>query len=175
MALSFTVRAARPSDAAAVTRLLERSYGTLLAPDYDAEVLARALPAMTRANPKLLACPTWYVAQIQGGQRDGDLGGCGGWTPDRPGTGEREPGLGHVRHFGTDPDLTGNGIARALLEQTIAQAGAAGFDRLECFSTITAEPFYARLGFRTVERVDVAMGPGVSLPSVLMIRITPTP
>ncbi len=170
MALTFTVRAARPTDAAAVDRLLERCYGTLLAPDYEPEVLARALPRMNRSNPKLLVCPTWYVAQIQGGEHDGRIGGCGGWTPERPGSAELEPGLAHVRHFGTDPDLTGHGIARALIERTIADAQEAGFDRLECFSTITAEAFYSRFGFRTVERVDVAMGPDISLPSVLMIR-----
>ncbi len=171
MAPSFTVRVARPSDATAVDELLARSYGNLLAPDYDPELLERALPKMTRAQDRLLTCGTWFVAELA----DGRVGGCGGWTPERPGTGAREPGLAHVRHFATDPAMTGRGIGRALLERSIAEATEAGFDRLESFSTLTAVPFYARFGFRTVERVDVAMGPDLAFPSVRMIRVTPTP
>jgi GNAT superfamily N-acetyltransferase len=143
-----------------------------LARAYDAELLAATLPAMTRAQPKLLACPTWFVAVHASGQ----LVGCGGWTHERPGTGEVETGLGHVRHFGTHVDHLRQGIAAAIGTQTIATARAAGIGRLDCYSTLVAERFYASLGFRTIEAITVPMphldrpGEFIDFPSLLMRR-----
>lgn len=74
------LRTADPSDALAVTALLERAYPTLMAAFYDADVLAVALPAMSKANPALLASRTYYVVE------DGEqIIGCGGWTAEKPG------------------------------------------------------------------------------------------
>lgn len=77
---TFTIRAAKPEDAANVTALLEKSYATLMAADYDAPTLAAALPLIARANPKLLQAPTYYVAETP----SGNLIGCGGWTLKSP-------------------------------------------------------------------------------------------
>jgi N-acetylglutamate synthase-like GNAT family acetyltransferase len=167
---SFVVRPAQPSDRAGIDAMLARSYPPLLAPAYDAELLAAALPAMTRASVGLLACPTWFVAVHASGQ----IVGCGGWTRERPGTGEVEPGLGHVRHFGSDVDHLRQGIARAIGAQTLATARAADIVRLDCYSTLVAEEFYASLGFRTVEAMTVPMprldrpGTFVDFPALLM-------
>jgi len=49
-----------------------------VAPGYPAELLARAVPLMARANPALLRCGTYYLAQGP----EGDVLGCGGWTFD---------------------------------------------------------------------------------------------
>jgi N-acetylglutamate synthase-like GNAT family acetyltransferase len=166
----FLVRAAQPHDREGVDAMLSRSYPPLLAPGYDAELLAATLPAMTRAQPKLLACPTWFVAVSE----SGEVIGCGGWTRERPGTGELEPKLGHVRHFGTDVNHLRRGIARAIADEMLATARAAGIEQLECYSTLVAERFYASLGFRTIATITVPMprmerpGEFVDFPSVLM-------
>jgi N-acetylglutamate synthase-like GNAT family acetyltransferase len=166
----FVVRPAQLHDQEGVDAMLSRSYPPLLASAYDPELLAAALPAMTRAQPKLLACPTWYVAVDASGR----VIGCGGWTRERPGTGEIEPKLGHVRHFGTDVDHTRQGIARAIANETLSTARAAGIEQLECYSTLAAETFYAALGFRTIATITVPMprldrpGTFVDFPSVLM-------
>jgi predicted N-acetyltransferase YhbS len=167
---SFIVRPAQPHDREGVDALLARSYPPLLAPGYDAELLAATLPAMTRAQPKLLACATWFVAV----RESGEVVGCGGWTRERPGTGEVEPGLGHVRHFGTHVDHLRQGIARALGMQTLASARAAGIEQLECYSTLVAEKFYASLGFRTIGSMSSPMprsdrpGELIEFPALLM-------
>ena len=167
---SFLVRPAQPHDRAGIDAMLARSYPPLLAPAYDPELLAATLPAMIRAQPKLLECPTWFVAVDE----SGELLGCGGWTRERPGTGEVEAGLGHVRHFGTHIDHLRRGIARAIAMQMLATARAAGIEQLECYSTLVAEHFYASLGFRTIATITVPMprddrsGEFVEFPAVLM-------
>src|SRR5690606_7489166 len=168
--LSFDVRPARPADREGVDALLSRSYPPLLAHDYDAELLAAGLPAMTRAQARLLECETWFVAVADSGQ----IVGCGGWTRERPGTGEIEPGIGHVRHFGTHVDHVRRGIARALGLRTIASARALEITELECYSTLSAERSQASLGFVTIESITVPMprldrpGELVDFPSVWM-------
>lgn len=167
MALNaYLVRPATLADEAAVTGVLSRSYPALLAAHYDADLLARALPLMVRANPKLLASGTYHVAC----EADGTMLGCGGWTPERPGTGEIVSGLGHLRHFGVDPGATRRGVGARLLAHCIAEAEARGVREIECYATLSAEPFYQSAGFVTIGPIDVDMG-GVLFPSLVMKRM----
>jgi GNAT superfamily N-acetyltransferase len=165
-AASYTLRAAVPADAEAVTALLEASYPTLLTEAYEAAVLAATLPLMTKANPTLLASGTYYVAEVDGRS----LAGCGGWTPAKPGSGEIVPGVGHIRHFATHPDWTRRGIAGALLVRCIEEAKARGITTMEAFATLSAEDFYRAHGFVPVGPIDVPMTANVSLPSLWMRR-----
>ena len=160
----FTIRVADPTDLDAVTELLEASYPLLLASAYDASLLDAALPAMTRAQPALLASGTYYVAVSPGGR----IVGCGGWSRERPGSGETVAKLGHVRHFGTHPDWIRRGVGRALYERCAHDARRAGLARLECYSTLSAEPFYAALGFERVRHIEVAFPSNVEFPGTLM-------
>jgi GNAT superfamily N-acetyltransferase len=161
----FRLRVARTDDADGVTAVLASAYPQLLGPAYDPAVLALALPKMTAASPRLLASGTYYVQEAP----DGQIVACGGWTHAEPGTGKIANSLAHLRHFGTHPDWTGQGLARAIAERCRAGAVAAGVRRLNCFSTLSAEPFYTALGFIAVERIELAMGDGVRFPSVLMV------
>jgi hypothetical protein len=68
----FHIWVANLQDTDAVTSLLEASYSNLLTSHYDPEVLAKALPIMTKANTRLLASQTFYLAH--GGEQ---LVGCG--------------------------------------------------------------------------------------------------
>ena len=146
--------------------LLEASYPTLMPPGYDAAVLAAALPLMTRANPALLSSGTYFLAESV----DGLTVGCGGWTRERPGSGEVAPDLAHIRHFATHPEWIGRGVGRALYSRCAREARAAGARRLECYASLNAEGFYAALGFKSLERIEVPMGAGATLPSLLMAR-----
>ena len=159
------VRPAGPADAPAVERVLAASYGTLLSRDYPPDLLRAALPVMTRANPALLSSGTYHVAVLSGA-----VVGCGGWTLATPGRPDvpPDPAHGHVRHFATDPAVLRHGVGRALLERCRAEATAAGVARLECWSTLTARPFYEALGFRAVGPIDVEL-PGVRFPGVRLI------
>lgn len=166
MSTEFSIRTARPGDRAPVSALLAASYSALMPSGYDEASLAGALPLMTRANPKLLSSGTYFVAETAGGR----LVGCGGWSRERPGTTDVEPDLGHVRHFGTDPTWLRRAVGRALFERCEQTARAVGVRRFECYSSLNAERFYKALGFETVSRVDISMGAGLMLPSILMAR-----
>jgi N-acetylglutamate synthase-like GNAT family acetyltransferase len=163
----YTIRAATPADADAVTALLAASYGpAFFAGWHEPDLLARALPLMARANPDLLAAGTYHVAALA----DGSLVGCGGWTAGEPGTGRIVPGLAHIRHFATHPDWARRGIAGALLAHSLREADAQGATHMECLSTLPAERFYRAHGFERIRPLEVPLTKDTRLPGILMRR-----
>lgn len=166
MAADFTLRVSVPEDAPRVTALLQASYPVLMAEGYEGPLLTSVLPFMTQANPALLSSGTYYLAEAAGGQ----VVGCGGWTRERPGTGEVADGLAHIRHFATHPDWVGHGVGRAIFEFCERAAKAAGVRRFECYSSLNAERFYLALGFAKAGQMKVTLADGIGLPSILMIR-----
>lgn len=163
---TITIRRARPGDLAAVDRLLARSYPRLLAADYQPSVMVLAVPIISRARPELLASGRYFLAV----DATGHVVGAGGWSVGRP---DGAPGTaaetGHVRHVATDPDVTRQGIGRRLLREAMADAAGAGVRRMECLSTLTAVPFYAALGFRSLGPIEVPLGPGIVFPAIRML------
>src|SRR5215468_9489300 len=137
-ASKYSIRIADLSDSDAVSALLAASYSTLFPAHYSSETLRSALPDMTKANPKLLASGTYYVAEAE----PGNLIGCGGWTAARPGSGEIVEGEAHIRHFATHPEWIGRGVGSSLLARCFSDARTLGIRKLHCFSTLNAERFY---------------------------------
>jgi predicted N-acetyltransferase YhbS len=158
------IRVATVADAESVDHVLRSSYGPLMKESYDAALLERVLPAMTKANPALLSSGTYFVATC-----DTNIVACGGWTPQRPGTGEVVPRLGHVRHLATHPGWARQGIGKAIYGMCECQAIAAGIETFEVFASLNGFPFYASIGFDVIERMEVPMGGG-SLPIALMTK-----
>jgi GNAT superfamily N-acetyltransferase len=163
--MTVSIRIAGPEDAAAVRRVLEDSYPQLMAGAYDPQLLARALPLILRPHPRLLAAGTYFLAE-----QDGEPVGCGGWSLERPGEDSVEPGLAHIRHFAVRAGWAGRGVGRALYERCEQDARTAGATRLEAQASLNGEPFYAALGFVRIGPIDVAMGPDLDFPSILMVR-----
>lgn len=157
------IRPARPSDFDAVDNLFRRAYPALLRADYDTKTLADVLPIISRANPRLLATGTFYLAF-----RDNELVGAGGWSWIGPHGAVGPRHMAHIRHVVTHHDHQRSGIGRRLLGHCIDEAAGAGARILNCQSTLTAEPFYAALGFRRIADIDVFLCPGVSFPAVHM-------
>jgi GNAT superfamily N-acetyltransferase len=166
MSADFTIDISSVDDAPAVSDVLAASYSELMRPSYDTELLERALPAMTKANAKLLASGRYYVARLA----DGAVVGCGGWSLERPGTTETEPGTAHVRHFAVRPGWTGCGVGRRIYMACEEQSRSQAVVRFDVFASLNSEQFYMALGFRRLEEIGVAMGPGVVFPSVWMRR-----
>jgi GNAT superfamily N-acetyltransferase len=162
----FSIRTATLADADPVSRVLLASYQPLLNGHYDDALLARALPLVTRANPRLLSSKQYYVAESE----EGRCIGCGGWTRERPSTGDAIDGVGHIRHFATAAEWSGLGVGKALLSHSIRSAEKQGVFVLECLATRNAEGFYMAAGFRRIGPIDVSLGDGVALPSLLMRR-----
>lgn len=166
------LRVATLEDAAAIGAVLRASYSTLMAGAYPADVLAAALPPMTRANPELLLSRRYYLVEA----KTGEPAGCGGWSDHPPDGPETRPERAHIRHFATHPDWTGRGIGRLIYARCEEDARAAGFTIFEAYSSLNGEPFYAALGFRRLELIETPMPGGVAFPAVRMERaIPPTP
>jgi len=160
------VRAATMDDVERVSAILAASYPSLMRGAYSDDLLARALPRITAANPALLASGTYYLAEAE----DGTAAGCGGWSYRPPEEDRREEGVAHIRHFATHRDWTGMGVGRAVFDRCEADARAGGFARFTCYSSLNGESFYAALGFRRVREIAVPLSRDLSFPSVLMVR-----
>lgn len=160
------IRPAMPADTEGVSRLLARSYRALLAPDYDPALLRDVLPLIGQANPRLLNCGTYFVAEQ--GER---ILAAGGWTDVTPHGRPGQPGVGHIRHVATDPDIARRGIGARLMARVLRSAAAAGMDDLRCQSTLTAAPFYESLGFTSLGRIDVRFPTGALFPAIQMRRV----
>ena len=148
-----TLRTATHADIAAVDALLARSYPVLLKPDYPPSVIVSVIPLISRAQPALVTCGTYFVVDV-----DGCLMAAGGWTATGPRSARQEAGLCHVRHVVTDARATRQGHGRRLLSHVMATARAAGHTRIEALSTLTAVPFYDAMGFVVREEVAVPIG-----------------
>lgn len=169
----FKIRRATPQDGAVVSKLLATSYPILLKYDYAPTVLARALPSMIEAQPALLSSGTYYLVELKG-----RVVAAGGWSWSAP-TGGSAVGprtTGHIRHVVCDHKITRRGGGRVLMAHIFETARAAGVTDFECFSTLTAVPFYVAVGFEEVCLIDVKLSPGVYFPAVHMrARLAPLP
>jgi N-acetylglutamate synthase-like GNAT family acetyltransferase len=161
-----SIRVAQPADFSAISALLAASYSSLLAPHYDSNIMVRALPILTKANPTLLASGTYYVAEDE----LGNVVGCGGWTTARPGSKEVIEGEAHIRHFATHPDCVRRGVGTSLLARCLNDAHLLGKRKLHCLSSLNAQGFYRAFGFGSVGPIDLPLGPGLTIPGVLMSR-----
>ncbi|MEM9229465.1 MAG: GNAT family N-acetyltransferase [Pseudomonadota bacterium] len=164
--LDYHVRVADAGDVPGVEALLERSYPQLLKADYPPSVMVSAVPMLVRAQPALIGCGTYYVAETVGKH----IVGAGGWTLRNPATGRREGAMGSIRHFATDPAVLRQGVGRQLMRRCLVDAIDAGMEGMLCIATRTAVRFYQAMGFRTTGEVIVELKPGVRFPAVNMRR-----
>lgn len=163
--MNFQIRPAILADKDDIEPILEASYSTLLKGFYDADILARAVPIMSKAQPHLLSSGTYYVATI-----DQKIVACGGWTLETPGTKKVKPGasVAHIRHVATHPDHLRNGLAKAIMNHCFAQARAIGVTEFSCFSSLAAVPFYQSVGFIPGAQKTVSFAPDLPFPMVVM-------
>jgi N-acetylglutamate synthase-like GNAT family acetyltransferase len=164
--MAVTVRTAGKADIAAIDALLARSYPALLKADYRPSVLVTALPLISRAQPALVTCGTYFVVQ----DTAGTICGAGGWTRHASQGGSGSTVIGNIRHVVTDHRKTRQGIGRHLMAHILSDAAAAGITGLDCLSTLTAVPFYRAMGFVEQGPREISLRAGIVFPSVAMHR-----
>lgn len=71
---------------------------------------------------------------------------------------------GELATLFVDPDAHGKGIGRLLYETLLATARELSLDRIGLDADPEAEPFYERMGFRTIGRSPSGSIPGRTLP-----------
>ena len=166
MAEDVSIRTAALQDESNATALIRASYRVLMAEAYGQSYLDALLPVIGKANPRLLASGTYYLAV----RAVGELVGAGGWTRERPGTGDILPAVGHVRHFATHPDWAGKGVGRSIMERCLREAEAAGCRRMDCQASLNAVDFYRKLGFNVVKPIDVPVKGKAGLQEDLIMK-----
>ena len=110
------------------------------------------------------------------------LAGCGGWSYHKTlfgsdGAAVREPekldpeiDAAKVRAIFVHPTFARMGLGSLILNHVEQAAYAAGFRRYEMGSTLTGIPLYTLKGYVPIERVEVPLKNGESLPIVKMIK-----
>ncbi|MDW3711394.1 MULTISPECIES: GNAT family N-acetyltransferase [unclassified Pseudomonas] len=135
--MEYLIRTATPDDAAAISQVVLTALAESNARDYPPKVIASVQanfgPEQVRG---LLAAREVLVAEAAGcvigtASLDGDM----------------------VRTVFVAPGAQGLGVGRRLMEQVEALARERGVAVLKVPSSITAEGFYAGLGFQAVQQI----------------------
>jgi len=171
------MRLARETDVPVLEALLPVSVRALQAPYYSSAQMEAALGPVFGVDRQLIRDCTYFVVE-----KDRAIVGCGGWSRRRSlygGDSDRpsEDGLldprwdaARVRAFFVHPAWARRGIGRRIMaacEQSIIEAG---FRKVEIVATLAGEPLYAAFGYAVVERYEITMRDGLSLPVVRMTR-----
>lgn len=178
---SLHLRVATHRDVAGLNELIARSAAVLSRNFYTDIEIASAIRFVFGVDTSLIDDATYFVAE-----RDGVAMGCGGWSRRRTLYGGDQRPVGpaelldpareaaKIRAFFVAPEAARQGVGRALLARSEAEARAHGFSALELMATLPGVPFYAALGFAPVEDVVDPLPDGVPLRFVKMRRlITP--
>lgn len=148
---NYVLRRAQLSEAEALTALEVRSKAAW---GYDADFMRRASSDLTVTEKDLRESET-VVAEV--------AGEIAGFVRIK---------VASIDAFMTDlfvePELFGKGIGRELFRAAVAIARGAGATTLALHADPNAEPFYARMGMRTVTHVKSTLGPERFLPVMVL-------
>jgi len=144
------IRMALPDDARAIHELHTRSVRGLCARDYPNEAIEAWLFGRTPEGYKGIGKKEMYVFEESGAIR----------------------GFSHVRPdcmeaLFIDPDHARRGIGRALFGHALAVIHAAGIEPVPLVATLTAFPFYLKMGCTEIRRSFVEKN-HIKLETVLM-------
>ena len=180
-ATPITLRLARSDDVQSLEALIGLSARALQAATYSPAQIEGALGTVFAVDRQLIADETYFVAE-----RNSEMVGCGGWSRRRTlfgGDRGRSPlvdplldpkcDAARIRAFFVHPACARRGVGRLLMSACECAAASAGFRAMELVATLAGEPLYAAFAFQVVERYDVALANGLSLPVVRMAKALP--
>ena len=169
--MSPAYRLATLADIPALEELIPLSARGLQTGHYTAAQIEGALGTVFGVDSQLIRDGTYFVAEA-----DARLVGCGGWSRrktlyggDRAKTAPdplRDPAVdpAMIRAFFVHPDYARRGLGRRLMELSETAATAAGFHTVEIVATLPGVPLYAAFGYATVERFDIKLPNGATMP-----------
>lgn len=176
---AWPLRLACEADVPALEALIPLSVRSLQAPYYSLAQMEAALGTVFGVDRQLIRDGTYFVAE-----RDGAIVGCGGWSRRRSLYGgdagrasaseddllDPERDAARVRAFFVHPAWARRGIGRSIMtagERAIAEAR---FRTVDIVATLAGEPLYASFGYAVVERYEIPLAGGLSLPAVRMTK-----
>jgi GNAT superfamily N-acetyltransferase len=172
-----SLRLAREPDIPALEILIPLSVRTLQAAHYSPAQMEAALGPVFGVDRQLILDGTYFVVELQR-----QIVGCGGWSRrkamfggdhDRPGEDallDPKRDAARIRAFFIHPNFARRGIGRNILIACEAAIQKAGFESAELVATLTGEPLYASFDYTVIERYEVPMSGGLTLPVVKMAK-----
>lgn len=172
------IREATPGDIPALNALIEASVRGLQQNDYSAAQIEGALGHTLGLDTQLIRDRTYFVVEDSAAQ----LIACGGWSRRRTLFGSdqgpcREAVLldpaidaARIRAIFVHPAAARQGLGTLLLHHCESAAAGEGFTRFEMGSTFTGVPLYTLRGYQPVERVEVPLPNGETLPILRMTK-----
>lgn len=171
------LRLATLADVSALEKLIDASVRELQKNDYSALQIDLALRTTFSVDTQLIHDGTYFIAE-----HDDAIIGCGGWSRRKTLCGgdhhavrdnvlldpTHEPAK--IRAIFVDPHFARRGIGSLILKAAEDAAVAEGFSRLEMAATLTGVPLYLLKGYRIVERTEVPLECGISLPVIRMMK-----
>lgn len=176
----YELRLATEEDISELRELIEVSVRVLQRGDYSREQIEAALGTALGVDTQLVADRTYYLAEgaLPGGVKE--IVACGGWSRRKTLYGSdhgpyRESALldprtdaAKIRAFFVHPEWVRMGIATRILETCEQAAMSEGFRRFEMGATLTGVPMYRARGYAEMERIEVPLTGGLTLPVVRM-------
>jgi predicted N-acetyltransferase YhbS len=160
------IRRARPADAAALERLIERSFRAFGPAHYGVRVTEAALGRLIRLDRELIADRSFFAVECAGA-----LIACGGYSERLSAVpGDDLDGEPEMRAMFVAPEHGGRGVGSALLRHIEAELVVLGHTRSRLQATLSGVGFYRRLGYRALERREPALPDGMRFPVVAMVR-----
>lgn len=135
--MSTAVRLAQPTDAEGISQVILAALRSSNAQDYPADVIARVAGNFTPEAVLALLARRVVLVAVQ----------------DEVIVATAALDANVVRSVFVNPSLQGQGIGRLLMIEIELRAREAGVTVLSVPSSLTAEPFYSKLGFHTVRDV----------------------
>jgi GNAT superfamily N-acetyltransferase len=174
---NWELRLSSEQDISALELLIPLSVRALQAAYYSPAQMEAALGPVFGVDRQLILDKTYFVAVAAN-----QIVGCGGWSlrkamfgGDHNRTGEdalldpvHDPA--RIRAFFVHPAWVRRGIGRSILARCEAAILAAGFHGAELVATLAGEPLYASFDYIVVERYEVPMANGLTLPVVRMAK-----
>jgi GNAT superfamily N-acetyltransferase len=169
--MSIIYRLAALADIPALEELIPLSARQLQTAHYTAEQIEGAIGTVFGVDSQLIRDETYFIAET-----DDRIVGCGGWSqrkslyggdrarnaPDPLRDPATEPAM--IRAFFVHPDYARRGIGRRIMELSEAGAAAAGFKNIEIVATLPGVPLYTTFAYKSVERFDIKLPNGVTMP-----------
>ena len=170
-------RLARDHDITALAELIRISSRTLQAPYYTAAQIEAALGPIFAVDRQLIRDGTYFVIE-----QNNEIIGCGGWSKRKSlygGDNERsaednmldpKSDAARIRAFFVHPSWARRGIGKSILKACETAIISAQFLKADLVATLAGEPLYAAFGYEIVERYEIPMANGLTLPVVRMSK-----
>lgn len=152
-----TLRRARPDEAATLTDLALAAKGFW---GYDLAFIEACRAELTFSADDIAA--RHFVVADQGGQVAGFFVIDG------------QPPAGELSHMWVRPGEIRTGVGRAMWQDAMARAAAAGFEYLDIEAEPNAEGFYRKMGAERIGETPSGSLPGRMLP-LMRVKVPPAP